>query len=107
MNKTIYAVIDYKDLTDINESIRVLIVTTEFDEAKKIFDSEYAQSYNPSAIDSLGEETVLCFFRGKRRKNFVSLEEVGCIDENGAHYIFGGLENIQLYNELITKIQRL
>ena len=93
MNKTIYAVIDYKDLTNINESIRVLIVTTDFDKAKKIFDSEHAQSYNPSAIDSLGENNVHCFFRGKRWKNFVSLEEVGWIDENGAHYNFGGLEN--------------
>ena len=94
MNKTIYAVIDYKDLTDINESIRVLIVTTDFDKAKKIFDSEYAQSNNPSAIDSLGENNVKCFFRGgKRWKNFVGLEEVGWIDENGAHYNFGGLEN--------------
>ena len=64
MKTTIYAVIDYKDLTDINESIRVLIVTTEFDEAKKIFDSEYQQSYNPSAIGSLGETNVHCFFRG-------------------------------------------
>lgn len=86
MCKTIYAVIDYKDLTNINESIRVLTVTTDFDEAQKIFDSEYKQSYNPSAIDSLGEDTEYCFFRGKRRKNFVSLEEVGWIDENGAHY---------------------
>ena len=94
MYKTIYAVIDYKDLTNINESIRVLIVTTDFDEAKKIFDSEYAQSYNPSAIGSLGEDTPLCFFRGKRRKNFVSLEEVGWIDENGTHYTVEGLENI-------------
>ena len=94
MNKTIYAVIDYKDLTDINESIRVLIVTTDFDKAKKIFDSEYAQSYNPSAIDSLGENNVHCFFRGgKRWKNFVSLEEVGWIDENGTHYNVDGLEN--------------
>ena len=93
MYKTIYAVIDYKDLTNINESIRVLKVTTDFDEAKKIFDSEYAQSYNPSAIGSLGEETVLCFFRGKRGKNFVSLEEVGWIDENGTHYNVDGLEN--------------
>ena len=94
MNKTIYAVIDYKDLTNINESIRVLIVTTDFDKAKKIFESEHAQSYNPSAIDSLGENNVQCFFRGgKRWKNFVGLEEVGWIDENGAHYNFGGLEN--------------
>ena len=93
MNKTIFAVIDYKDLTNINESIRVLIVTTDFDKAKKIFDSEHAQSYNPSAIGSLGEDTPLCFFRGKRWKNFVSLEEVGWIDENGTHYNFGGLEN--------------
>ena len=94
MCKTIYAVIDYKDLTDINESIRVLIVTTDFDEAKKIFDSEYSQSYNPSAIGSLGEDTPLCFFRGKRRKNFVSLEEVGWIDDNGTHYNVAGLQNI-------------
>ena len=93
MEKTIYAVIDYKDLTNINESIRVLIVTTDFDKAKKIFDSEHAQSYNPSAIGSLGEDNVHCFFRGKRWKNFVGLEEVGWIDENGAHYNFGGLEN--------------
>ena len=93
MYKTIYAVIDYKDLTNINESIRVLIVTTDFDEAKKIFDSEYMQSYNPSAIDSLGEETVLCFFRGKGWENFVSLEEVGWIDENGTHYNVDGLGN--------------
>ena len=75
MNKTIYAVIDYKDLTNINESIRVLIVTTDFDKAKKIFDSEYAQSYNPSAIDSLGENNVHCFFRGgKKWRCFVALE---------------------------------
>lgn len=94
MCKTIFAVIDYKDLTDINESIRVLIVTTDFDKAKKIFDSEYAQSYNPSAIGSLCEETLLCFFRGKRRKNFVSLEEVGWIDDNGTHYNVDGFENI-------------
>ena len=93
MYKTIYAVIDYKDLTNINESIRVLIVTTDFDEAKKIFDSEYAQSYNPSAIDSLGENNVHCFFRGKKWRCFVALEEVGWIDENGTHYNFGGLEN--------------
>ena len=94
MEKTIYAVIDYKDLTDINERPQVLKVTMDFDEAKKIFDSEYAQSYNPSAIDSLGENNVQCFFRGgKRWKNFVGLEEVGWIDENGAHYNFGGLEN--------------
>ena len=94
MYKTIYAVIDYKDLTNINESIRVLIVTTDFDEAQKIFDSEYKQSYNPSAIDSLGENNVQCFFRGgKRWKNFVSLEKVGWIDENGAHYNVEGLEN--------------
>ena len=94
MYKTIYAVIDYKDLTNINESIRVLIVTTDFDEAKKIFDSEYKQSYNPSAIGSLGEETVLCFFRGKRWKNFVALEKVGWIDDNGAQHIVDGFENI-------------
>ena len=94
MEKTIYAVIDYKDLTDINESIRVLIVTTEFDKAKKIFDSEYAQSYNPSVIGSLGEDTEYCFFRGKKWKNFVSLEEVGWIDENGTHYNVDGFENI-------------
>ena len=95
MNKTIYAVIDYKDLTNINESIRVLTVTTDFDEAKKIFDSEYKQSYNPSAIDSLGENNVQCFFRGgKRWKNFVGLEEVGWIDENGTHYNVDGFENI-------------
>ena len=95
MEKTIYAVIDYKDLTNINESIRVLIVTTDFDEAKKIFDSEYAQSYNPSAIDSLGENNVQCFFRGgKRWKNFVGLEEVGWIDENGTQHIVDGFENI-------------
>ena len=86
MYKTIYSVIDYKDLTNINESIRVLIVTTDFDEAKKIFDSEYMQSYNPSAIGSLSEDTEYCFFRGKRWKNFVSLEEVGWIDENCTHY---------------------
>ena len=94
MYKTIYAVIDYKDLTNINESIRVLIVTTDFDEAKKIFDSEYMQSYNPSAIGSLGEDTEYCFFRGKRGKNFVSLEEVGWIDDNGAQHIADGFENI-------------
>ena len=94
MYKTIYAVIDYKDLTNINESIRVLIVTTDFNEAKKIFDSEYAQSYNPSAIGSLGEETVLCFFRGKRQKFFVALEEVGWIDDNGTQHIVDGFENI-------------
>lgn len=94
MYKTIYAVIDYKDLTDINEIPQVLIVTTDFDKAKKIFDSEYAQSYNPSAIGSLGEDTVLCFFRGKGRKNFVSLEEVGWIDANGTHYNVDGFENI-------------
>ena len=93
MCKTIFAVIDYKDLTDINESIRVLIVTTDFEKAKKIFDSEYAQSYNPSAIGSLGEDTPLCFFRGKSGKNFVALEEVGWIDENGTHYNVAGLEN--------------
>ena len=93
MYKTIYAVIDYKDLTNINESIRVLIVTTDFDKAKKIFDSEHAQSYNPSAIDSLGENNVHCFFRGKMWKNFVGLEDVGWIDENGAHYNVEGLEN--------------
>ena len=100
MNKTIYAVIDYKDLTDINESIRVLTVTTDFDEAQKIFDSEYKQSYNPSAIDSLGEDNVHCFFRGKKWKNFVALEEVGWIDDNGTHYYFPGLEKI--YNKLLT-----
>ena len=94
MEKTIYAVIDYKDLTDINESIRVLIVTTEFDKAKKIFDSEYAQSYNPSVIGSLGEDIEYCFFRGKRWKNFVSLEEVGWIDDNGTQHIVDGFENI-------------
>ena len=94
MEKTIYAVIDYKDLTDINESIRVLIVTTEFDKAKKIFDSEYAQSYNPSVIGSLGEDTKYCFFRGKGGKNFVSLEEVGWIDDNGTQHIVDGYENI-------------
>ena len=99
MYKTIYAVIDYKDLTDINERPKVLIITTDFDEAKKIFDSEYKQSYNPSAIGSLGEETVLCFFRGKRRKNFVSLEEVGWIDENGTHYNVDGFENIIKSNQ--------
>ena len=99
MNKTIYAVIDYKDLTNINESIRVLIVTTDFDEAKKIFDSEYAQSYNPSAIGSLGEDTPLCFFRGKGGKDFVSLEEVGWIDGNGTHYNFGGFEHIIKSNQ--------
>ena len=93
MEKAIYAVIDYKDLTNINESIRVLIVTTDFDKAKKIFDSEHAQSYNPSAIDSLGENNVHCFFRGKKWHCFVALEKVGWIDENGAHYNFGGLEN--------------
>ena len=100
MYKTIFAVIDYKDLTNINESIRVLIVTTDFDEAKKIFDSEYAQSYNPSAIGSLGEDTEYCFFRGKRGKNFVSLEEVGWIDENGTHYNVDGLEK---YNYKINQ----
>ena len=94
MYKTIYAVIDYKDLTNINESIRVLIVTTDFDEAKKIFDSEYMQSYNPSAIGSLGEDTEYCFFRGKRGKNFVALEKVGWIDDNGAQHIVDDFENI-------------
>ena len=94
MEKTIYAVIDYKDLTDINESIRVLIVTTDFDKAKKIFDSEYAQSYNPSAIGSLGENNVHCFFRGKKCKFFVALEKVGWIDENGTQHIVDGFENI-------------
>ena len=93
MYKTIYAVIDYKDLANINERPQVLKVTTDFDEAKKIFDSEYMQSYNPSAIGSLGEETVLCFFRGKGGKFFVALEKVGWIDDNGAHYNFNGLEN--------------
>ena len=99
MNKTIYAVIDYKDLTDRNERPKVLIITTDFDKAKKIFDSEYAQSYNPSAIGSLGEETVLCFFRGKRCKNFVSLEEAGWIDENGTQHIAAGFENIIKSNQ--------
>ena len=100
MEKTIYAVIDYKDLTDINESIRVLIVTTDFDEAKKIFDSEYSQSYNPSAIGSLGENIVQCFFRGgKRWKNFVGLEEVGWIDDNGTQHIVDGFENIIKSNQ--------
>ena len=94
MYKTIYAVIDYKDLTNINESIRVLIVTTDFDEAKKIFDSEYAQSYNPSAIGSLGENNVHCFFRGEKWRCFVALEEVGWIDDNGAQHIVDGFENI-------------
>ena len=94
MYKTIYAVIDYKDLTNINESIRVLIVTTDFDEAKKIFDSEYMQSYNPSAIDSLGENNVQCFFRGEKGRCFVALEEVGWIDDNGAQHIVDGFENI-------------
>ena len=94
MEKTIYAVIDYKDLTDINERPQALIITTEFDEAKKIFDSEYAQSYNPSAIGSLGEDTEYCFFRGKRWKNFFSLEEVGWIDDNGTQHIVDGFENI-------------
>ena len=94
MYKTIYSVIDYKDLTNINESIRVLIVTTDFDEAKKIFDSEYMQSYNPSAIGSLGENNVHCFFRGKSGKNFVALEEVGWIDESGTQHIVDGFENI-------------
>ena len=93
MEKTIYAVIDYKDLTNINESIRVLIVTTDFDKAKKIFDSEHAQSYNPSAIDSLGEDNVHCFFRGKKWHCFVALEKVGWIDDNGTHYNVDGLEN--------------
>ena len=94
MEKTIYAVIDYKELANINERPQVLKVTTDFDEAKKIFDSEYAQSYNPSAIGSLGEDTPLCFFRGKRGKNFVSLEEVGWIDGNGTQHIVDGFENI-------------
>lgn len=94
MEKTIYSVIDYKDLTDINERPEVLIITTEFDKAKKIFDSEYAQSYNPSVIGSLGEDTEYCFFRGKRWKNFVSLEEVGWIDDNGTQHIVDGFENI-------------
>ena len=94
MEKTIYAVIDYKDLTDINERPQALIITTEFDEAKKIFDSEYAQSYNPSAIGSLGEDIEYCFFRGKRWKNFVSLEKVGWIDDNGTQHIVDGFENI-------------
>lgn len=94
MYKTIYAVIDYKDLANINEIPQVIKVTTDFDEAKKIFDSEYAQSYNPSAIDSGGEGTVLCFFRGKGWKFFVALEEVGWIDENGAHYNVDGFGNI-------------
>ena len=93
MNKTIYAVIDYKDLTNISERIRVLIVTTDFDKAKKIFDSEYRQSYKPSAIDSLGEDNVHCFFRGEKGRCFVALEEVGWIDENGTHYNVAGLEN--------------
>ena len=97
MYKTIYAVIDYKDLTNINESIKVLIVTTDFDKAKKIFDSEHAQSYNPSAIDSLGENNVHCFFRGGEKwRCFVALEKVGWIDKNGTHYNFGGLENINI-----------
>ena len=107
MEKTIYAVIDYKDLTDKNEKLRVLIVTPDFDDAKKCFDSEYKQSYNPSAIHCGDIDTELCFFRGKKQHCFVALEKVGRIDENGTHYIFGGLENIQLYNKLITKIQRL
>ena len=93
MYKTIYAVIDYKDLTNINESIRVLIVTTDFDEAKKIFDSEYKQSYNPSVIHSGGENIVRWFFRGKTWDFFVTLEEVGWIDENGTHYNVDGLGN--------------
>ena len=93
MYKTIYAVIDYKDLADINESMRVLIVTTDLDKAKKCLEAEHAQSYNPSAIDSGGENTVLWFFRGEMWRCFVALEEVGWIDENGAHYNVEGLEN--------------
>lgn len=93
MEKTIFAVIDYKDLADINESARVLIVTTDFDEAKKIFDIEYAQSYNPSAIDVGGKNTALWFFRGEKWHCFVALEKVGWIDENGTHYNVEGLEN--------------
>lgn len=94
MYKTIFAVIDYKDLANIKERPQVLKVTTDFDEAKKIFDSEYAQSYNPSEIDSLGEDTSLCFFRGEKWHFFVALEEAGWIDENGAHYNVDGFGNI-------------
>ena len=99
MEKAIYAVIDYKDLTNINESIRVLIVTTDFDKAKKIFDSEHAQSYNPSAIDSLGENNVHCFFRGKKWHCFVALEKVGWIDENSTQHIVDGFENLIKSNQ--------
>lgn len=99
MEKTIYAVIDYKDLTNINESIRVLTVTTDFDEAQKIFDSEYKQSYNPSAIHCGDIDTELCFFRGKRCHCFVALEEVGWIDDDGTQHIVAGFENIIKSNQ--------
>lgn len=93
MYKTIYAVFDYKDLADINEIPKLLTVTTDFDKAKKCFESEYEKSYKPSPIDSGDENTVLCFFRGEMWRCFVALEEVGWIDENGTHYNVDGLEN--------------
>ena len=93
MYKTIYAVINYKDFGEKNESKKVLLVTTDFDEANKIFDSEYIQSYNPSAILAGGENIARCFYRGEMWNFFVALEEVGWIDENGKHYNVDGLGN--------------
>ena len=99
MCKTIYAVIDYKDLTNKNETPRVLIVTTDFDEAKKCFDSEYKQSYNPSSIHCGDIDTELCFFRGERLHFFVALEKVGWIDDDGTQHIVAGFENIIKSNQ--------
>lgn len=85
MYKTIYAVILFKDLGEKNESKRVLISTTDFDEAKKCFESEYKKSYKPSAIHSGGKNTEFWFFRGKTWDFLISFEEVGWIDDEGKH----------------------
>ena len=93
MNQTIYAVILFKDLGEKNESKNVLLVTTDFDEAKKIFESEYKQSYKPSAILTGRENMMSYFYRGKTWNFLVSFVEVGWIDDEGKHFFEDGFGN--------------
>lgn len=93
MYKTIYAVVNYKDFTTKDESKNVLLVTTDFDEAKKCFESEYKKSYKPSAILTGRENMMSYFYRGKTWDFLISFEEVGWIDDEGKHFFEDGFGN--------------
>ena len=84
MYKTIYAVILFKDLGEKNESKQVLISTTEFDEAKKCFESEYKKSYKPSPI-LRGRSNIIRYYYIDEMCELISFEEVGWIDDEGKH----------------------